>query len=138
MSEVEIGNNKIRGFGALIYNLLAPLNETDKFKKKFEDTHVKILINAINVNFAALIIIDNGELRVESIPNKPKENLKKKNIGWDGFLQMDSQIFLAFVMNRMSLLGIAKKWIIRKIKLQGISKLLYLLKLVKILMNNNN
>jgi len=137
MSEVKVENKKVRGFGGLVNKMLAPLNENENFKEKFRHTHVKILINAVNVNFAALVIIDHGKLNVKSIPNKPKENLRKKNVGWDGYLEMDTQIFLAFVMNRISLLGIAKKWITRKIRLRGISKLLHLLKLIKLLIQNN-
>ena len=137
MSEVKVENKNARGFAGLVNNMLAPLNENEKFKEKFRHKHVKILINAVNVNFAALIIIDYGKLNVEGIPNKPKENLRKKNVGWDGFLEIDTQTFLAFVMNRISLFGIAKKWIIRKIRLRGINKLLHLLKLFKILIKNN-
>ena len=137
MSEVKVENKKVRGFAGLVNNMLAPLNENEKFKEKFQNIDVKILINAVNVNFAALIIIDRGKLKVESIPNKPKENLRKKNAGWDAFIEMDTQIFLAFVMNRISLFGIAKKWVTRKIRLQGIIKLLNLLKLFKLLIQNN-
>ncbi len=137
MSELKVENKKVRGFAGLVKNMLAPLNENEKFKEKFQNIDVKILINAVNVNFAALIIIDNGKLTVESIPNKPKENLRKKNTGWSAFIEMDTQIFLAFVMNRISLFGIAKKWVTRKIRLKGIMKLLNLLKLLRLLIKNN-
>ena len=138
MSEVKKESSKIRGFAGLINNILAPLNKNEKFKEKFRNVYVKILLNAVNVNFAALIIIDHGKIRVESIPNKPKENLRKKNVGWDAFLEIDTQIFLAFVMNRISLLRIAKKWLIRKIRIRGIRKLLILLKMFKILIDYND
>jgi hypothetical protein len=66
-------------------------------------------------------------LKVESVPNKPESNLKKKLIGWDGFISMDSQIFLALAMNRISIVGISLKWILGKVKMRGILKLLALL-----------
>ncbi|MFX0080639.1 MAG: hypothetical protein ACFE94_02700 [Candidatus Hodarchaeota archaeon] len=128
-------NKKIRGFAILINSILMPLNENKKFQEKFANLQVKILLNALNLNHAAIIIIDKGIIRVESIPNKPKENLKKRNVGWDAFLQMDTQTFLAIVMNRLSLFGVAKKWLIRKIKMRGIRKLLILLQGIKFLTN---
>ena len=88
----------------------------------------------MNVHFAALIIIDHGKIKVESIPNKPRENLKKQNVGWEGFIEMDTQTFLAISMGRLSLFRMAIKWIKRKIKMRGIRKLLYLLRAINYLM----
>jgi len=99
MSETKLEKEMIRGFAGLIASGLLPLNENKKFKEQFAKTDIKILLNAINVNFAALIIIKNGILRVESIPNKPKENLKKKKVSWDALLAMDTQTYLALAMN---------------------------------------
>ena len=124
---------KVRGFAGLLNNVLNPLNENEYFKTKFSDTKVKILINAWNANFAALIIIDEGKLRVESIPNESKDDLKKEKIGWDAYVEMDTQTFLAFAMKRLSLIGLAKKVITRKVKLKGLFKLLTLMKIMKIL-----
>ena len=132
MNEIK-NEKKIRGFANLIYSILAPLNENKRFKEEFRNVEAKILLNASNLNFAALISIDHGILRVESIPNKPKENLEKKKVGWDAYLEMDTQTFLAIAMNRLSLLGIAKSWLTRKIKMRGIRKLLILLKIFKFL-----
>jgi hypothetical protein len=83
--------------------------------------------NASNIDHAALISVNQGVLKVESVPNKPESNLKKKLIGWDGFISMDSQIFLALAMNRISIVGIGLKWILGKVKMRGILKLLALL-----------
>ena len=93
---------KVRGFAGLLNNVLNPLNENEYFKTKFSDTKVKILINAWNANFAALIIIDEGKLQVESIPNEPKDDLNKEKIGWDAYVEMDTQTFLAFAMKRFA------------------------------------
>ena len=137
MSRSNSEKATIRGFAGLINSVLAPLNVNDKFKEKFKNTTVKILLNAVNLKYAALIIVDHGNVEVKSILNKPKENLKKKRLGWDAFLEMDTQIFLAIAMNRISLLGVAKKWLFRKIKMRGIRKLLNLLKMFKILTQSN-
>ncbi len=124
---------KVRGFAGLLNNVLNPLNENEHFLSKFSDTKVNILINAWNANFAALIIINEGKLRVESIPNKPKDDLNQEKIGWDAYVEMDTQTFLAFAMKRLSLLGLTKKVIARKVKLKGLFKLLILMKIMKLL-----
>ncbi len=134
---MNLQEKKVRGFAGIIEKVLAPLNENKKFKENFSDINVKILLNATNVNFAALIIIKNGTIRVESLLNKPKENLNKEKVGWDAFLQMDTQIFLAFAMKRLSMIGMIKKILERKIKLKGLRKLLILLKVFTILSEEN-
>jgi hypothetical protein len=133
MVDINEEKDRIRGFAGLINSILVPLNENKKFQEKFREIDAKILLNASNLNYAALIIIDHGSVKVKSIPNKPKKNLKKKKIGWNAFLEMDTQIFLAIAMRRINMLGIAKMWLTRKIKMKGIRKLLILLKMFNLL-----
>ena len=133
MSETKLEKKRIRGFAGLIASGLLPLNENQKFKDQFANTDIKILLNAVNVNFAALIIIKNGVLRVESIPNKPKENLKKKNVGWDALLAMDTQTYLALAMNRLPMSKLGLKVITGKVKVRGLRKLLILKKILTLL-----
>jgi hypothetical protein len=133
MTEVKEEKKMVRGFAGLIYAVLMPLNEKEKFKEKFAKTQVKILINASNLNYAALIIVDKGTIDVESIPNKPKENIKKKNAGWDAFLEMNAAVFLAFSMKRLSLPGMAKLILKREVRVKGLLKLLKLMQMMKIL-----
>jgi patatin-like phospholipase/acyl hydrolase len=133
MEEIEIEEKKVRGFAGIIDNALSPLNSNQIFQERFRTTELKIVLNAKNANYAALIIVDRGILRIESIKNKPPENLKKKEIGWDALLEMDTQTFLAIAMNRISMLGVAIKWITGKIRMKGIRKLLNLLKIFKLL-----
>ena len=137
MGESNQENKKIRGFAVLINSILAPLIKNKKFQEKFGNLNVKFLLNASNLNHAAIIIVEKGMVSVESIPNKPKENLKKQKVGWNAFLEMDTQTFLAIAMNRLSLFGVAKKWLTRKIKMHGIIKLLVLLKIFRFLTNYN-
>ena len=133
MSDTNGEKEKIRGFASLINSVLVPLNENNKFQEKFKDTKAKILLNAPNLKFAALIVVDHGFVNVKSIPNKPKANLKKKKVGWNAFLEMDTQTFLGLAINRVSKLGVAKMWVTRKIKIRGIRTLLLLLKMFKFL-----
>ncbi|MFX1302593.1 MAG: hypothetical protein ACFE9X_04460 [Promethearchaeota archaeon] len=137
MTDKNEENNRIRGFAGLINSVLVPLNENKKFQEKFREIDAKILLNASNLNYAALIIIDHGSVKVKSIPNKPKTNLKKKKIGWNAFLEMDTQTFLAIAMRRISMLGVAKIWLTRKIKMRGIRTLLLLLKMFNLLTDYN-
>jgi hypothetical protein len=138
MENTNQQDKKVRGFAVLIKSILMPLNENKNFKESFRNIKAKILLNASNLNYAALINVENGLVRVDSIPNKPEENLKKRKLGWDGFLEMDTQTFLAVAMNRLSLLGVAKMWLTRRIKMRGIRKLLILLKMFRFLTNNND
>ncbi|MFX1457118.1 MAG: hypothetical protein ACFFDB_17210 [Promethearchaeota archaeon] len=133
MADVNSEQEKLRGFAVLINSVLQPLNENPKFQEQFANKNVRILLNASNLKYAALIITENGLVRVKSIKNKPRTNLSKKKIGWNAYLEMDTQIFLGLAMNRISMLGIVKLWITRKIKIHGIRTLLNLLKMLKIL-----
>ena len=133
MTEVKEEKKLVRGFAGLIHSVMMPLNEKEKFKEKFANSQVKILINASNLNYAALIIIDKGTVDVESVPNKPKENLKKDITGWDAYLEMNSAIFLAFAMNRLSLPGMGILVLKRKVKLKGLRKLMIMMQMMKIL-----
>ena len=133
MSETKLKKERIRGFAGLIAGGLLPLNENHKFKEQFAKTDIKILLNAINVNFAALIIIKNGILSVKSIPNKPKENLRKKHVGWDALMAMDTQTYLALAMNRLPMPKLGIKVLTGKVKVRGFRKLLILKKMLILL-----
>jgi len=133
MSDSSIIIDKARGFAGLIENVMTPLNDNPKFKEMFKTTQRKYLINASNLDYAAIININNGTLTVQSVPNKPKTNLKKKVIGWNGFVSMDTNTFLAMAMKRISILKLGLKWIFGNVKLKGIIKLLPMLKLFDLL-----
>ncbi len=131
--EIKIIEKKARGFAGLIANVVEPLNKNPKFKEQFKNTKRKYLINALNLNYAALITIEKGTLIIESVRNKPKSNLKKKILGWDGYISMNSQIFLALAMDKISLLNIGLKWLTRKVKIKGLIKMFTLLKMLNFL-----
>jgi len=127
-----------RGFAGLIAKVLKPLNENPNFNKAFKEIQRKFLINATNLKYAAIITLEKGSITVESIQNTPINNLSKKKIGWDAYIAMDAQIFLALAMKKLSLIGVLKKWIAKKIKMKGITKLLIFLKILKFLEEDKN
>jgi len=133
MAETKPKKKKLRGLPKIIWGFFAPLNDNDYFQKKFEDTDVKILLNAKDGRYAALIKINNGKIEIDGVPNKDKKELKKKKLGWDGKLETTTQIFMDIAMNKISLWGIIGKIFTRKIKIRGIRKLLILLKVFDIL-----
>ncbi len=133
MSESSIVIREPRGFAGLIANIMNPLNKDPKFKQAFKNTKRIILINATNLQYAALLTIDRGSLKVEGIRNEPKSNLTKKEAGWNGYVAMNTQIFLALATKRISLLKLVLKILRSEVKMRGIFKLLALLKLMKML-----
>ncbi|MFX0047523.1 MAG: hypothetical protein ACFE8G_05065 [Candidatus Hermodarchaeota archaeon] len=133
MNEHNLLLKEPRGFAGLIANIMNPLNKNPKFKQAFKNTKRIILINATNLHYAALLTIDKGSLKVEGIRNEPKSNLKKEVTGWNGYIAMDTQIFLGLATKRLSLLKLGVKIVRSKVKMRGIFKLLMLIKLLKIL-----
>ena len=107
-----------------------PLNDNEKFKHVFRDTEEKVLLNAKDGKWAALLIIDKGKISVEGIKNEPKENIKKKNAGWYGLLQTTTPIFMELLGSKKISMGkVIRKVLTRKIKIKGLKHVLVLLKL---------
>lgn len=133
MIKNDLINDTARGFAGLIAKVLEPLNDNPDFKKKYQNKEKMFVLNADNLNHAAVIILKDGQITVKSVPNKPKSNLKKKKLDWDGYLSMDSQIFLALAMDRLSLFGVVKKFLTGKVKMKGMTKLITLLKIFNLI-----
>ena len=132
MSE-EKKKKRLRGFANIVSKQFVHLNENEKFKEKYRDTELKLLLNAKNGKYAALLVIDKGTIQVEGIKNQPKENLKKKKVGWDGLLQTTIEMFLELLKSEKISVGmIARKVLGRKIKIRGIKKVFVLLQLLKL------
>jgi hypothetical protein len=124
---------KLRGFAGIVSRLVEPLNDNEKFKKQFKDTEVKILLNAKDGKYACILIIDKATIYVEGMKNKPKENLKKKVVGWDGLLQTKTSTFLEILEgDEISLGKVIRKILTGRIKIRGIKKVLILLKLFRL------
>ena len=130
MSENETKEKRLKGFPKIVGKEIEILNTIEKFKEDFKDKVIKILLNPKDGKQAALIVIDHGRIYVESIDNKPKENLKKKVVGWDGFFQTDTKTFADLLGGGDITTGqIVGKLITRKAKIRGVKNVLILLKL---------
>ncbi|MFX1279017.1 MAG: hypothetical protein ACFFA3_06335 [Promethearchaeota archaeon] len=126
----EEKKERLRGLAGIVSKQVEPLNENSKFKKKFKDKEVKVLINAKDGKYAALLVIDKGTIHVEGFKNNPKKNLKKKVIGWDGFLQADTNTFLSLLGSEDISLGkVIGKILTGRLKIRGIKHVLVLLQL---------
>ncbi len=121
---------KLRGFAGIVSKLVEPLNDNEKFKERFKDTELKVLLNAKDGKYAALLVINKGTIYVEGIKNKPKKNLKKKIVGWDGLLQTKTSTFLEILKSDDISLGkVVGKILTLRIKIRGIKHILILLQL---------
>jgi len=132
MTETELKEKKkLRGFAGIVAKQVEPLNEMEKFKEDFAETELKILLNAKDGKWAALLVIDKGKIYVEGIKNQPKENIKKKNAGWDGLLETTTPMFLDLLGSgdEISTGKVVRKILARKIKIRGIKHVLVLLQL---------
>ncbi len=121
---------KLRGFAGIVSKQVEPLKDNEKFKERFKDTEVKVLLNAKDGKYAALLVIDKGTIYVEGMKNKPKKNLKKKIVGWDGLLQTKTSTFLEILeSDDISLGKFIGKILTFRIKIRGIKHVLILLQL---------
>jgi len=128
MSEEK--KKRLRGFAGIVAKQVEPLNDIEKFKEDFKDKELKILLNAKDGKYAALLVIDHGKVYVEGVKKKPKENIKKKNAGWDGLLQTKTQTFVDLLTGESVSMGsIIAKILTFRIKIRGIKNVLVLLKL---------
>jgi hypothetical protein len=128
MSEEKV--KKPRGFASIVAKQVEPLNQIEKFKEDFKDSTLKILLNAKDGKYAALLVIDKGIIHVEGIENTPKSNIKKKVLEWNGLLQTSTQTFVDLLGGtNVSMGSIIWKIITFRIKIRGLKSVLVLLKL---------
>ncbi|MFX0081959.1 MAG: hypothetical protein ACFE94_09425 [Candidatus Hodarchaeota archaeon] len=126
----EEKKKKLRGFAGIVSKLILPLNENKKFKERFKDTEVKVLLNAKDGKYAALLVIDKGTIHVEGMKNIPKKDLKKKVVGWNGLLQTKTSVFLEILEGDNIKIGkVVWKILTFRIKIRGIKHVLILLQL---------
>ena len=132
MSEEK--KKRLRGLAGIVSKLIEPLHKSEKFMEKFKDTELKVLLNAKDGKYAALLVIDKGTILVEGIKNNPKKNLKKKVVGWDGLLQTKTAIFVEILQSndRISVRKVVGKILTGRIKIRGIKHVLALLQLFKL------
>lgn len=127
---VEEKKIRLKGFAKVVAKEVEVLNTIEQFKEDFKDSELKILLNAKDGKYAALLVIDKGKVYVEGIENNPKENIKKKNAGWDGLLQAKTEVFVDLLGGGdISMGSIIWKILTFRIKIKGIKNVLTLLKL---------
>jgi len=119
-----------------IMRVYEPLNNIEAFKEKYKEESFKILLNPKDGRYAALIIVDHGTLTVESIENKPKENLDKKILKWDASMRTKIQMFKDIGDGKLSSKDITKKVITGKIKVKNPKFLIKFSELGSILREN--
>ena len=76
---------RLKGFAALIGNLVNNVKETDECKEMIKGMKTRVLLNNKEGKWAALITIINNQITVEGIKNEPKENISRKKLKWWGF-----------------------------------------------------
>lgn len=84
-----------RGYAGIIRNTLTVLNKSTIYRRWYGRAVRRFLCNSPQWRYAALIIMENGMVRVDAVANKPEANLLKAALKWDGFVEMDSSLFAA-------------------------------------------
>ncbi len=127
---------KPKGVGGVLHKMLMPLESNERFIQNYSKFNLKLLINARDTKYAALITINNGKILVESVSNKDKKSLKKKVLKWNGMLATSTTLLLEIAMGKLSIMGMAKKIITRKLKVKGIKNLLIMQKMFALVGRN--
>lgn len=127
---------KPKGVGGVLHKMLMPLESNERFIQNYSKFNLKLLINARDTKYAALITINNGKILVESVSNKDKKSLKKKVLKWNGMLATSTTLLLEIAMGKLSIMGMAKKIITRKLKVKGIKNLLIMQKMFALVRRN--
>ncbi len=123
---------RLKGFAKIVSQQVEPLNLIGKFKEDFKDRELKILLNAKDGKYAALLVIDHGKIYVEGVENTPKANIQKEVIGWNGLLETKTQTFVDLLGGEnVSTGSIIWKILTFRIKIKGIKNVLVLLDLFK-------
>jgi hypothetical protein len=127
----EDKKKRLKGFANMIYKTVMPLNDNDKFKEKYKDVKSKILMNAVDGKYAALVIIDNGTIDVEGILNEKKNDLKQEVLGWEAKLETTTELFLKLASGKLGTGASLVKIITRKLKIKGMNKIVELFTLLE-------
>jgi hypothetical protein len=75
----------LKGFAALIGNLINSVKDSDECKELIDGIKTRVLLNNKEDKWAALITVINNEIRVECVENEPKENISRDKLKWWGY-----------------------------------------------------
>ena len=121
---------KPRGFAGVILQQLDPVNQKQRFKEKFKDyDNFRLVLNANDARYAAIVKLHHGVLSVEGVRNNDKAVIKSLKKECEGYLEMKIDLFFKFAQGELSNAALAKKAISRKIKVKGIKNVNILYKL---------
>ena len=135
MVEQKTKKKKIRGLGGIVAKQMDPLESNEIFQKKYGNLKMKVLLNAVDSKYAALVSFNEGKIEIDGIKNTDKKALKKKVLGWNAKLATKTEIFLNLAMGKIGLGKIGLYVITRKMKLKGVKNLLKLMDMFAILAN---
>ncbi|MHA1369506.1 MAG: hypothetical protein ACTSWN_00695 [Promethearchaeota archaeon] len=119
-----------RGFAGMIWGQVKLLNESDYFKEKYGQDNLSFLLVATDQRYAAHIIVKDGVVSVDGIPNT-KEDLKQVKPSASMRCKFDD--FFAIAAGKVKTAGLLAWLITRRLKIKGIKKLMRLLKYFKII-----
>lgn len=117
-----------KGIAGIIWKMVSPLNENERFKRKFADTDVKILLIATDQRYMAMIKVKEGTIEVDDY-KYDKATIKSLKKERDALFKATTEVLLKLAMGKIGIGGVAVKWITRKVGLRGIRKLIVLLKI---------
>ena len=117
------------GYAGIVSSLLWPLNNNRRFQKTFRRKRLKILMNCPTWVYAALVIIENGTLRVDGVKNSPAEQIERRVLGWDVYFETNTVLYSDIMAKRKSLKDVAKRWMKGEIKVRGVRYIPDLIKL---------
>ncbi len=122
---------KLKGFARTIMGQLGILNESEYFKKKYNELDLRILLINVDERYAAVVNIKNAVVDVDGIKynRKDPKEIKKliKSTKWNGMLKVDTEQFFAIATGKMSTGGLLKLVLTRN--LRGIKPMLSFSKL---------
>lgn len=127
----EVSPKKLKGFARTIMGQLGILNESEYFKKNYNELDIIVLLINSDERIAALVTIKNAIVDVDGIKydRKDPNEIKKliKSTKWNGMLLVDTEQFFAIATGKMSTGGLLK--LVLKRKLRGIKAMLSFAKL---------
>ncbi len=128
MSEKKPKKKRVRGLAGIVWKMLEPLNNNEKFNRRFKNVDKTVLLNAKDGRWAAIVKIKHGIVDIDGVKNGDKKFMKKlyKEHECDGKLETTTPILLNIAIGKLSVGGMVKKVISRKIKVKGIKSLLVL------------
>jgi len=85
MSGEKPEKTELKGFAALVGNLVNSVKETPECKDLIDGMKTRVLLNNKQDKWAALVTVINNDITVECIENEPKENISRNKLKWWGF-----------------------------------------------------